>query len=225
MLLGWDAPESADAVCAVKVDQDRNICAAVLAFGFSTGAERDSPEYQPNKVAALTIMEDIETAIEQVMSGVHWKDLRVVTAVLSDALKKCDLKLQTYGQAIARGVYVGGCILYSIFNSVVVLPFGGGLVYKWDGKELYRLCGGVAEDHMIRDAIGAQGYLNIVPWYDTLESGHRLFLTSDAFNNIPTCKEIIQEEFPFASDSSTATLLRRQLENAGCRPAAIIDFH
>lgn len=226
---GWDMTPKSNLACAIKSVPDKNTSIGILSFGFCAGTIEENSYIGKNaeSVANNTILEILETAFDIFLQKEsYYKDLRLAELLIKDSLKKADIRLQQYSNAIARGVFAGGCIFYSNRSSYIVLPFGGGSAYLWDGFSLSKIGGGEPSDHIVRDAvgIGSSGINRIIAYNSNINTNNRIILTSKEFDNLAICGDIIKSEQPNAPLNATAKLLRRELQKESNMDCAVIDI-
>lgn len=222
---GFDIDFSGDAVCAVKQWEEKNITTAYLLFSY--GTEIAPLSICPN--ARDQCMEKMEGMIRQQLDLITYsggvKDTQYVLTKLNDVLRQCNLETYQIGAFLGQGIYLGGTVIFIQDVNFLVIPFGGGMAYLWDGDKLLLKCDPPNPNGLISDALGSCEKWRGKYWTGTLSQGNQLFCTTHEIQDLDQAvQNIVNGNNAESHRNTTAMLIRRQLETADFPPTAVLHI-
>lgn len=222
MDFNWNMMGKDSELVVAKHLPERGFFCGIMAFGFTTIPESESPNYHAGETAAKTTVEEIQRTVEDLLSNEAVPSALEAYPALLDSLSRVDQKLISFGNVIAQGVYAGGCIFYMVDITFVCIPFGGSHVYCWgadpavpqaEANRLRLIGGGIGKDGLIRDALGAHGNKSIRPFYGILNNGMALYMTGSPIDPLDECSAFISGTNPCSRTAEVGRFLMARLSN------------
>lgn len=221
---GFDADTSGQSLCAVKEWQDKQIAVGILLFTYGTVPHPLSvcPDAGPKVLQITKAL--IQAEAEKIVNHDGSTDIQYAAARLSDSLAAANKRICELNALLGQGIYVGGVIVYLSTDQYLAMPFGGAVVYTWNGYYLQPIAQDKS-DNLIRDALGSKEAWECNCWRARLQERTSIFCMTEALLYEDAVSEKLHESMKFASHPNTASmLLRRELEHSTQPPSAVLEF-
>lgn len=222
---GFDADHSGHAVCAFKDWPDRNIAIGLLLFSYGTVLNPQSicPDAREQALRLAKTM--VQAEMEEIAKSDGCTDMQYVATRICDSLKTANERICALNALLGQGTYVGGVIVYFVGTQYFYLPFGGGVIYLWNGYELRQLMHKEENDNLIRNAVGGVGDWTGECRRDNLPERASLFCMTDELPYEEAVNEKLRDGLKEATHPNTAAmLLRRELVHTAQPPSAVLEM-
>lgn len=221
---GFDADSSGHSLCAVKEWPDKKITVGILLFTFGTVPHPLSVCPDAGKKVLQLSKSLIQAEAEKIAENDGATDIQYAAARLSDSLVAANKRICELSALIGQGIYVGGAIIYCSSDQYLAIPFGGAVVYTWNGYYLQAIAQ-EKSDNLIRDAIGSKKGWKSNCWRARLQERTSVFCMTEALLYEDAASEKLREGMKDASHPNTASMiLRRELEHSSQPPCAVLEL-
>ncbi len=154
------------------------------------------------------------------------QDMQAIAKLFEKQMGKINEGIIYFNRKVGQGAYLGGVVCLVIDTSFIILPFGGGCAYVWNGTELTRIQNPALanyNDGLIRDALGGAGRWPAKFTAGTLPIGsHLLCMTGE-----PNIEETTNAFMSLMQTDAKklSTFFQRGLLETSATPAAVLDFY
>lgn len=223
---GFDTDSSGNCICTAKKWDAKGILAGSLLFAFGNKAHPHSVCTDSHAQAVALADTMLRDQLEQIATGDGALDLQFAAAKICDTLNQINTRIRAISAFLGQGIYLGGVITYIASADFLILPFGGGVVYQWDGQTLYQEKAKNSKDRLLRDALGASSVWQGDYWMGTLPPEAKIFAMTGVLPDISTAAtQLAAGSVSGSHTNTTSMLLRRELETTRIPPYAVIEYH